>query len=839
MSFKPRIDSQFSLSDLVSDIVDPHHISVQKQKKPDYKINFSMTQSGGRRYRIKLMGVTRVFNSYDERMGKIPHETVCNLLEGTSDMKLWAAGLKGPEINLSPDYVDTDQKLFIEVSTVKSANQKAMEDRMKEKIVHYKTVAENNNYQIGIIIISADSVYTNMNLSQEVIDSLCHRYRSGLGIHGKLENLEGRSLQSEDNNPRLTIVKGIVKDLSRPGLKRIPKSKHFPLEIILDFKNKPTGKEMKKAANLLRRCRLESQDQVPGSEKSLDEYIQKYGTDCRTDKKRVGNIPMVLPKVDDTEGYSLDLDYNDTAMPSWLKQIWKESETVKQFKVDPQKEKDEALGRTEFVQHRVQKTQCFNVKLDDEDKEEASTTGLWGKSMRNTPKYREHKAKTKKGFHPVNTPTDDIDLFINGDALNENKSNWFKTIPEDITNLMEDAKKLWTSESPLSLEILKSLSKTKLVTHASLVTSLFTEICYCYKYWIKRADFYKKWCGNVQMVIRCVGEHTFVSYAFPKKEFASWDSGRLGPTLYESSNYIFTDICSYNEPTIEHFVKSGPYMLSILIHLLSNMDTNLDSITSFSPHIRKTMAGIYLLFINNKTDAEELMTNQRYLTMGVLEDLNPNPFKFTKRLPDMYKSRLTCYLFKRTHREMMRYSKKSPTKFPFEENGVTSLEFDGLEGIFSGETLNFRQKINEFYFGYVVSKERGRGADRNFKIMKKIVEQQYKYMDDDHPLFTDGNDVKDNQTHISMLKTLLFFYKESLKERYGENWQDLMETNLYERLSQITFLDIATLKVSSRNYEHTLVMPIVTPEMSTSEIKDALTTLIQRRSNLDPRSCNL
>jgi hypothetical protein len=146
-----------------------------------------------------------------------------------------------------------------------------------------------------------------------------------------------------------------------------------------------------------------------------------------------------------------------------------------------------------------------------------------------------------------------------------------------------------------------------------------------------------------------------------------------------------------------------------------------------------------------------------------------------------------------------------------------------LKGLFSGEPLTLRQKINEFYFGYVVSKERGRGADRNFKIMKKIVEQEFKYRDDDHPLFTDEMSVKDNQVHKSMLKCLLHFYKQSLETRYGEEWKSVMESNLVTRLSSVTFQEIATLKVSSRNYDHAFVLPTIDSGMSTADIRAKLT----------------
>ncbi|QIJ25704.1 P1 [Grapevine associated cogu-like virus 1] len=822
-TFSPRIDSHFELSELCTQIADLKMWSVTSEKKPQYSINFSLQDVGGRKYRIKIFGLTRIIHSQDDIMGKIPHESVCNLLSGESDMKLLDFGFVGLDSKLSPDFVSADSKMFVEVATTKSSDQSAFKDRFKEKMIHYDHVAKSKGYQVGVVVVGIDHVLTNLDMTQAMVNALCHRYRAGLAINGKLESLEGRSLQSAEATQNQRLIRSIVSNMSRKSTSDLKTSKHFPISEILEFKDEPKRTEMLKAAKLLKRCKLESEQASKCSEVDLQKYIDSYGANCRTDLKRVSNIPMVLPRGKEIDGYGLDLDHRDSDMPGWMKSIWTQSSKVEKLKIDLDTEKKEALGHIEFEQHRIQKSQCFDVKLDMEDTEEASTTGLWGKSMKASPKYVDHKKLTKESFHPVNAPTDDIEEFINRDNLAFHNSFWFKSVPEPIKELMEDAKKIWSEDKPLSLRIFDSLSTTKLVTHASMVTNLFTEICYCYKYWIKRADFYKKWCGDVQMLVRCVGDHVFVAYAFPKKLFEKWDTGKIGPQLFESRNYIFTDFCSYNEPTIEHFVKSGPYLLSTLIHLQSNMEVSIDEILTFDSHVKKTISGVYLLFLNNKTDVEELMTNQRYLNMVVMEELDSNPFKFVKRLPDMYRSRLTCYLFKRTVSEIMRFSERKPKKVPIEESGVTTLEYDWLKGIFSSEPLTLRQKINEFYFGYVVSKERGRGADRNFKIMKKIVEQEFKYRDDDHPLFTDGMSVKDNQVHKSMLKCLLHFYKQSLQIRFGDDWKSVMEANLVDRMASLTFMEIATLKVSSRSYDHDFVLPSITSNMTTFEIKEKLT----------------
>jgi len=391
--FKPRIDSHFGLADLVSPLAPPKFISCVKVKKPEYKISFSQTPLGPKTYHIKILGLVRSISSTDELLGKIPHEAVCNLIDGSSDMKLYKLGLIGKDTHLSPDYVSTDKRLFIEIATTRSPVPASLTDRFKEKIVHYETVASANKFDVGVIVVSPDSVYTNLEISQEAVDALCFRFRAGLAIHSKIETFEGRPLYQESKSSQQRIVEGVIRDLAstKSGLKT---SKHFPIHIISDFKNPPTRKELFKAAKLIKRCGLEARQRSTNSKEDLQKYLSGFGPECRVDDKRISNIPMVI-KTPASEGKTLDLDHESSNMPGWLKHLWSDSNKVSQYKPDRQKERDEAMGRSVWEQHRVQKTQCFKASLDENEKIESSKTGLFGKSMSKTPEYLEHRAISK------------------------------------------------------------------------------------------------------------------------------------------------------------------------------------------------------------------------------------------------------------------------------------------------------------------------------------------------------------------------------------------------------------------------------------------------------------
>ncbi|QJT73693.1 RNA-dependent RNA polymerase [Botrytis cinerea bocivirus 1] len=830
--FRPRLDSHFSLSALSTELQEPRLYEKIKSSKPKYDIKINVGTDGKpSSFDIKLYGKRLRILEGSRIMTKIIHETVADLLDGGTDVKLRTIGVKGDDSKLTPDYIDQDSKLIVELTTTVNVNPNNVEERFMQKIIHYKDAIEGTGYRIGVVVVGETFVYTNLAVSQSMVDALCQRCRVGIAIKSYIEKFLGYSLSAQDNSEDEKLVYDVIKSMKEEA----EGNRLFPMKDIMNCTTQPTREEFKIALKILKTELRESKKKSPESKELVTNYISSYTGTSRTDMKRVSNIPMIEPSV---TGYDVDLlssEISDSNMPSWLKKIWMSSNDpdLEINKSDFERTREQILEEamtdmkpTDDEKHRTQKHSSFNVKLSAEDLEEASTTGLFGKSQKSAKLYRENKHHNKLSFHPVDTDTSDIEEFIT--KVNMLESTHLNGMSSDIVRLLKDAKSVWNSnsdsKSSLSEVMLKNITKTRMVNFGSLITKLFTEICYCYKYWIGRSDFYVKKVDGVRILIRCTGTHIFCSMAYPKEIYTSIDTGRLGPTLFESTEWYFTDIVSYTEPVVEHFVKAGPYLAALISHQMCSMELDIDSKPEASTELSKDMNGILLLYLNNKTDAEEIMTSQRYLTMTVLEDLDPNPYRFVDRLPDFIKSRLSAFLVKRTLNLMKRYS-TPPIRMIIKEGDISVMEYDGLVSFFSNEPISFKRKIEEFYYGYVISKEKGRGGDRNFKIMKKIVQQEYKYRDDNHDQFSNTEETKTNQTNIPILKVLCFLMKERFEENYGSSWNEVMERKIIERLSKITFSELATLKVSSRSYEGELKVPNTDATMTTEEVKEKLVAL--------------
>jgi hypothetical protein len=827
-NFKPRLESHFDLSALSTSVVEPELYTKNSSSSPKYNMKIHVGTDGKpSAFDIEIYKKKSRLIEGTKRMKKIVHEVVANLLGAETDIRLSTIGITGGDGRLTPDFIDEDKKLIVELTTTVNTDPRNTEERFQQKIVHYRDAIKGSGYGLGIVVVGETFVYSNLLMSQQMVDALCQRCRIGIAIKSGIERFLGSSLDPTDTSEEEFMVEKVIR-----SMKKTPKSsKEFPLQDIMECTSGPSAQDFRIANKIFRRELKESKKKSPEGPGLLTDYLNSYTGNSRTDEKRVCNIPMIEPVISDPESVLEAIQITDSNMPLWLKKIWIASLSVEDL-ASPNKEDviEEAFKTVKFSEkedesrHKIQKHCAFNVKLDADDLEEASTTGLFGKKQKKTAKYKENKQKNKLSFHPLDSPTEDIDIFIN--KTNMLTESHLCAMPDDIRSLLRDAKSVWKNaeSSTISEAMLKNISKTRLVNFAGLITKIFTEICYCYKYWIGRSDFYVKKIEGIYMLIRCTGTHVFCSFAYPKDYYSSFDTGRLGPTLFESDEWFFSDVSSYTEPVIEHFVKSGPYMASLISHQMCSMEMDITSKPMSNLELSKDMNGILLLFLNNKTDAEEVMTSQRYLTMGVLEDLDPNPYRFVERLPEFIKSRLTAYLVKRTANLIKRYS-VPPIRMLVKEGDTSIIEYDGLVSFFGNETITFKRKIEEFYYGYVISKEKGRGGDRNFKIMKKIVEQEYVYRDNNYPEFSKTAETKTNQTNLPMMKVLCFLMKERMKDNYGSLWREVLEKKIISRLSKITFSELATLKVSSRDYSGKMNIPHVDDNMSTKEIQDKLKLL--------------
>lgn len=777
---------------------------------------------------VKVWGRKREFNIADEQLRKIRHEMVSSALGPETDEKLSAIGVKGELSILSPDYILRDQSTIIEVGTSAGTDQTSLQTDYKGKVIKYNDLVNKHGYQLATLIVGRSSVYTNLYLTQAAVNSLILRFRIGLALEVAVTDLVGENIFSEEWSELENKCKAVLQSITATP----ESSDTFDVNTILTCSKPPTRSDNVHVGNLLKDSLRRSTEKSPESEETLKQYIQSFDEDSKTTMKRITNVPMIISKMDSNPQSYPMIDAEMSNMPLWLKSIWVQGREVEVEVEDLERSVNEGLQRVAFDKHRVQKGAAFNVNLSDSEKIEAAKSGIWAKSMRDNPEIIKKDIESHKSYHPTETETKDIEEFMNKDLLctTDNTS----AIPKEIWTLIKKAKSI-TGKNSLSELTLNTITKSKYCKFAQTISELFTEICYSYKYWIKRSDFYHKIHKGVHMLIRCTGDHVFCSFAFPKKTSEIIDTGRIGPLIYESDDYYYTKFASYNEPTIEHFVKAGPYLTSIYCHLMSHFELPLQDATSYDNEFVRTLNGITLLYLNNKTDAEELITNQRYLTMSVLEEIDPNPFRFVDRLPEVYRSRLTCYILKQTIKHMNMYNATKVTKSKVGVEEDEFIEHSGIYSIFTNKSISLKQKINEFYFGYVISKERGRGSDRNFKIMKKIVKEEYRFRDTVTKTFEESMNPKIHVSNPIAIKVFCSIFRKIMYNKYGKDWVLMMTKQIYSNWARKSFYEISTMKVASRTYMERIVIPEIKLNSTTADIRKSLEHANENETKRRPR----
>nr|UPO63388.1 RNA-dependent RNA polymerase [Watermelon crinkle leaf-associated virus 1] len=803
-----RVDSNFSVGSLTLKKIEPTLFLSTDIPEPIYSCKFL-----GDRFKIVVNGRDRELDVSSEFLRKIRHEIVSDVMLFQSDAKLSKIGVIGDESELSPDFINRENRTVLELGTTAISELFSLKNAYSGKSVKYSYLVEPLGYDLFILIVSPSRVYSNFHLTQDVVNCLCYRMRIGLALEAVISEELGQDIFSED----LSADEAIVKDVFRGLTTSYSSMFDFDLDKILSCTEPLMEREIRDVGVILRKSLQEATKKSTESETTLQEYLDKFMSNTKKSNKRITNIPMIyqhcLKDTDEVLDPHLAKD-----MPLYLKKIWGNAENVTPVTLSRDDQIAEALGDKHYERHRIQKGAAFNVKnLTKDDKIEAAKTGLWAKSMESEQAIKDKEVEDKKSFHPTLTDTHDIKEFSKRNLLYLLPQS---IIPKEILRLLRVGKSVWNSKKEsISLEIFELLSRTVVANFGQTVSNIMSEICYSHKYWIKRSDFYHKKIFGIHLLIRCTGDHVFVAFAFPKSTCKKIDTGRLGPSIWESSRYLFTDVCSFNEPTIEHFVKAGPYLISILCHLTSHLEMDLRAFDINNSVLSQHMNHLLLVYLCNKLDCEELITSQRYLTMGILEDVDPNPYRFCERLPEVIRSRLTCYFIKKTISHINYYATTKIMKVPNKENLEYDVNYIGLKSLFADYEPTIKQKINEFYFGYVVSKEKGRGNDRNFKIMKKIVQEEYRFRDTVTSTLENTYDLPIHVSNHVTIKVFCSIFKTILASYLGKDYQSVIKREIYRTMAQASFEDLATLKVSSRSYKDNIIVPNISSDMENKEIR--------------------
>jgi hypothetical protein len=136
-----------------------------------------------------------------------------------------------------------------------------------------------------------------------------------------------------------------------------------------------------------------------------------------------------------------------------------------------------------------------------------------------------------------------------------------------------------------------------------------------------------------------------------------------------------------------------------------------------------------------------------------------------------------------------------------------------IKSLFHNGFVSIEQKVNEFYFGYVVSKVKGRGASNSFKILEKILSEEYYFQDNVENVFSYDDKVQPHVTNVPFLKLILQVFNSLCERKYGDDFRQVFKRDIIREMAKSSFSTLSTLKASAKKHKASLTIPMELPEL--------------------------
>jgi hypothetical protein len=753
----------------------------------------SFAELYGNQIRVSIGEDSLVADGYSDTLKTFVHDFVASRWSTSTDSQLSLLGVEGPEGSMTPDFIIEGTRCVLELGTCNSDNEKAIKSMYNDKTVKYMGELKQVKAKFFIIIVSPLHVYTNANISQNFVDELTIRMRQATPMKERITELLGEDIFNDEYSETERMVKSLFAEIPAP--EQINSKYFYNLQEMKYIKSPMTNDDSLNSAKILLNTFMDTENIHKASKLDLDKYMMKFTpANSRNDSKRISNLPILLP--------GPNPGIMDTCFEGGeesLKTVWSQINQNRTEDPDPISIDDILNNKEPVERHFHKKSQMKKVTLSREQSLELAIHGIGGKKHADDPDVEKHQFESKKSFHPL-TDVKDIEEFCKIDLLHieENSVNPF--LDKDLVRMVKGSKALCCPKSESkSIELWEMLLKTDFMKYSMMMSEVFIELSYCYKHWTSTGEFLHKTldCG-IEMIIYNPKSSVFVSFAVPCNGAVLWDRGRLGPPMFKSSTHYFTEWSSFDNSQLEHYVKFGPYMGSCLIDLMNSSDSKFFEISKYA---RECSNHLLMLYLNNKTDVEELITSQRYLFMKLLEDVGTSPYIFVDRFPKVLRSRLTSFYLQRTIDLMEYYSTNKISKIPQQGQEMILYNYINIKSLFSSSHISLSMKVNEFYMGYVVSKERNTGKDKTFKVLTKLLSKEQKFRENVRgSIFTRGTEVQEFKTNIHLLKFFSKSFADKIQSKFGENYKKKILGDFVREAARTSFGELATLKVSARDH---------------------------------------
>jgi hypothetical protein len=807
--------------------------------------------------------------SVKNKLRKLAHEYTFSRSMLSTDAPLSELNITDPVLGkLTPDFIDMENKIVVELTTVNSYDDQPLLNAYRFKLDRYEyALRQVPNVSFYIIVVSPLKILTNLTLTNDHTNSLCQRYRNSKKYEQEITKFlaydpfqdieEGKSAQHIED-----ILSSITYDKNNQPVRIFDEIEDpFTPEMFEQFQNSDSYGDPAIVKQILADSYKRSIKLRPSDRGNLEKYLSKFNDmNSQTTNKRVTNFPFLFVNREKTWNSDQivfsDVDNNKRGnVPTEIYKLWQESVLAAVNHV-PVSELDSMFEATkEWTKQDLDSSKTHKTKLTSSFKADSLSNldwlnlaekGIRGKKYKMDPIVAHNRLEKKKSFNPNSDITDIEDFIFNKTLLESEAGNEYDLLYSILQQTKASIGSVPKNRRMSSVHVFRNLHlKSKFIHFADFISCIAQELAISYKHNVPENCFLVKTLKNykVSLIVKPTGSkgHIFCSICIPKTSAIRFDTGRLGPEIYESENFYITDFMSFTDVALEHYVKSGPYLSSLFTHLLTYCNINIfdrqyseilnnDSNCQLIQRFWIYMKTLLLLYLNNKHGAEELITSHRYLVMSCLNEVDPDPYAYTNRLPDVLRSRLEVYLLHQSIRMMDRLSLHPIKKHVVHGRPGVGMEHSGIPSMFCDTLMSLDEKVNEFYFGYSVSKNKGRGHDASFGITKKLMSFEYDFReqfskhqknaeDRKTVLMTDKFKIHGYNFHFQSY--LIYRAKKILEKRFGSGYQSDIKRDIIRQFTKTSFSDLSTLKASAHDMKD-LGQIEIDPDRLTASVHDLI-----------------
>ncbi|AHH60917.1 RNA-dependent RNA polymerase [Cumuto virus] len=731
---------------------------------------------------------------------------------------------KTPDLFLN----DNEATILLEFTTTRIDNFNVMKRKIDEKSYKYKEAFQmrinkmrNTNidkkYGFSPIVVSDTRIAhsSDIIIPSVIIDELCARYRFSINVVDMAVKAGLKLGETEMDQLKIDILTSIKsikpiyqEESDNPSIK-IPFTKKRM--ITDDVSSSDARKESVKVYKRLLTKSLKEVERKENKDDKADIWAKmlKNNIGSRVDQKAILQLPGIIPPYNNNENWKPNQSFeSDVYGRLWDRAIEELSTTEWNFELSDEERIELAMrdGSEEMEKIDNKKRRQYKrvkLQLNDDQKVEFAKVGVQAKALSKDPEVQQYRESKRDGFS-LNVCTLDIEKYINGSQTIHTMDSNESLNP--VMLLIDKAMGIHNEDKEESLRLFDRLSKDSEYLWCQFISDVGTELCISLKQNVGHNEFVLKklrfW--DAYILIKPTNSESHIFYSILIRKNGSFNCTPIGISKepIEYSEYYIYPWMSYSISKLVNCVKAESFFMTMASQWSRYYDiTTIRGIEK--EEVRRMMKLCLLVHLEDKPKTEEIFTLFRYISMEKFSLVKTNNTKMLDKMPEIVWSRLQVWVICKLINCMLSPNYE-PTVTEDDLTGTHRMErlWNNMINPYTGEKLLKPAKLVELYYvGYATNKDAKAWENTEFDLVKKIVKYELE-LQNVRPQYCGIEESPDGTYKFHEWSRKLVCagadsLKRQLKGMYSNKFQERMESKIVDRLSRLTWEQVATLKASS------------------------------------------